>query len=107
VVLGAAVVFAGVGIAGIVEHGAQVSDYNNDSSCPSISASSRPAQCNDLVNSANTWTTVAVVSFVASGIALVGGVTLWLTAPGPTATTRASAFHCYGSFASLGCAGTF
>ena len=109
VVLGAAVVFAGVGIAGVVEHGAQVSDYNADPSCPAITAVGRPAHCNDLVNSASTWNTVAVVSFVASGIALVGGVTLWLATPGPTATTTApaSAFRCYGGFASLGCAGTF
>jgi hypothetical protein len=109
VVLGAAVVLAGVGIAGVVEHGGQVNDYNADPTCPAITASGRPAHCNDLVNSASTWNTVAVVSFVASGIALAGGLTLWLTAPRPTVATAApaNAFRCFGSFASLGCAGTF
>jgi len=107
VVLGAAVAFAGVGIAGVLEHASQVSAYNADPTCPAITASGRPAHCNDLVNSASTWNTVAVVSFVASGIALVGGVTLWLTASQPTATAPASAIRCFGGFASLGCAGTF
>lgn len=109
IVLGAAVVFAGVGIAGVVEHGSDVNTYNNDPTCPSITASNLPAHCNDLVSSANTWNTVAVVSFVASGVALIGGVTLWLAAPTPKATTNApaSAFRCYGSFGSLGCAGSF
>jgi hypothetical protein len=109
VVLGAAVVFAGVGIAGVVEHGAQVGDYNADPTCPAITASGRPAHCNDLVNAASTWNTVAVVSFVASGIALVGGVTLWLVAPGSGATSSApaTALRCFGGFASVGCAGTF
>jgi hypothetical protein len=50
-----------------------------------------------------------VVSFVASGIALVGGVTLWLVAPGSGATSSApaTALRCFGGFASVGCAGTF
>ena len=111
VVLGSAVVLGGVGIAGLLEHGSQVSAYNADSTCPAITAAGRPAHCNDLVNSANTWNTVAVVSFVASGIALVGGVTLWLAAPTPTApagtTAHASTLRCFGGFASVGCAGTF
>jgi hypothetical protein len=107
VVLGAAVIFAGVGVTGLVEHGAQVSDYNADPTCPAITATGRPAHCNDLVNSANTWNTVGVVSFVASGIALVGGVTLWLVTPGPSSAAPASAVRCFGGFVSLGCAGTF
>ena len=109
VVLGAAVVLAGVGVAGVVEHQAQVNAYNADSTCPAITAAGRPAHCNDLVNSANTWNTVAVVGFVAGGLALVGGVIIWLATPGPRSTTAApsNAFRCSGGFASLGCAGTF
>jgi hypothetical protein len=109
IVLGAAVVFAGMGVAGLGEHAAEVSDYNADSSCPAITAAGRPAHCNDLVNAANTWNTVAVVSFVASGIALAGGATLLLIAPGPKAATGtpATAFRCFGGFGSVGCAGTF
>jgi hypothetical protein len=110
IVLGAAVVLAGVGIAAVVEHGSDVNTYNNDPTCPSITSPNLPAHCNDLVSSANTWNTVAVVSFVASGVALIGGVTLWLAAPSPKTTTSAapaSAFRCYGGLGSLGCAGTF
>jgi hypothetical protein len=109
IVLGAAVVLAGVGIAGVVEHGAEVSAYNSDPTCPAITASGRPAHCNDLVDSASTWNTVAVVGFVAGGLALVGGVTLWVATPGPrpTTVTPANAFRCFGGLASVGCAGTF
>ena len=109
VVLGAAVVFAGVGVAGVVEHGTEVGDYNADSTCPAITAPGRPAHCNDLVNSANTWDTVAVVGFVAGGLALIGGVTLWLATPGPRTATaaRSTSLRCFGGFGSLGCAGTF
>ncbi|HEX3345801.1 MAG TPA: hypothetical protein VHS09_14555 [Polyangiaceae bacterium] len=109
VVLGAAVVLAGVGIAGVVEHTTEVDAYNADATCPAITASGRPAHCNDLVNAASTWNTVAVVSFVASGIALVGGVTLWLVAPSPKTAGAAPTgmVRCFGGFASAGCAGTF
>jgi hypothetical protein len=98
-----------VGIAGVVEHGAEVSAYNSDPTCPAITASGRPAHCNDLVDSASTWNTVAVVGFVAGGLALVGGVTLWVATPGPrpTTVTPANAFRCFGGLASVGCAGTF
>jgi hypothetical protein len=109
IVMGAGVVLTGVGIAGVVEHGAQVSDYNNDPTCPPISASTRSAHCSDYVNAASTWNTVAVVGFVAGGLALIGGVTLWLASPGSGTTTTppASAIRCFGGLASLGCTGTF
>jgi hypothetical protein len=109
IVLGSAVVLAGVGVAGVLEHSSNVSNYNADPSCPSIDSSTRPAQCNDYVNQANTWNTVGIVGFVAGGAALVTGVTLWLLAPThPTATaTRSSVFACAPGFAAVGCAGTF
>jgi hypothetical protein len=106
IVLGSAVVLAGVGVVGLLEHASNVSSYNADPSCPSINATSRPAQCNDDVNAANTWNTVGIVGFVGSGAALVAGVTLWLLAPSRPATSAAS-FGCVPGPGSLACAGTF
>jgi hypothetical protein len=109
IVLGSAVVLAGVGVAGLLEHASNVSNYNADPSCPSINTSTRPAQCNDDVNAANTWNTVGIVGFVGSGAALVAGVTLWLLAPSrPTASTSSSgSFACMPGPGALACAGTF
>jgi hypothetical protein len=108
VALGASVVFAGVGVLGLVEHQANINDYNTDPSCPAIGAASRPAHCSDFVSSANTWNTVAVVSLVASGVALAGGVTLWFIAPRPASSASGTtAVRCFAGVASLGCAGAF
>jgi len=80
-VLGTSVVFAGVGVLGILEHDSNANAYNADTSCPSIDAPVRPAHCNDLVSAADSWKTVAIVGFVGSGVALAAGVTLWVLAP--------------------------
>jgi hypothetical protein len=110
IVLGGSVVLAGIGITGLVERESKVNDYNADPACPSIGSATRPAHCDDLVSASNTWMTVAVVGFVTSGLALAGGVTLWLTAPRPAAagsSPAATSFHCAGGLASIACAGTF
>jgi hypothetical protein len=104
IVLGGSVVLGGVGILGLVEHDHNVSTYNSDSSCPPIAASARPAQCQSYVDSANTWQTVAVISFVTSGLALAGAATLWITAP---RAPRAAQIHCTLGPGSVGCAGIF
>jgi hypothetical protein len=106
IVLGSAVVLAGVGVVGLLEHASNVSNYNADPSCPSINATTRPAQCNDDVNAANTWNTVGIVGFVGSGAALVTGVTLWLLAPSRPATSAGS-FGCAPGPGAFACAGTF
>lgn len=90
VVLGSAVLFAGVGVVGLLEHAANVNDYNADPTCPAISSPMRPARCNDYVNAASTWSTVGVLGFVAGGVAAITGVTLWITAPTRTAPRAAS-----------------
>jgi hypothetical protein len=106
IVLGSAVVLAGVGVAGVLEHASNVSDYNADPTCPSIDSTSRPARCNDYVNAANTWNTVGIVGFVGSGAALVAGVTLWLLAPSRPAMSALS-FGCAPGPGAVACAGTF
>jgi hypothetical protein len=105
IVLGGAIILAGVGVAGVVEHSSNVDSYNDDNQCPSIDASSRPAQCNDYVNAANTWNAVGIVGFVGAGAALVAGVTLWIVAP--SRTPASASFGCVPGAGSLACAGTF
>jgi hypothetical protein len=109
IVLGSAVVLAGVGVAGLLENTSEISAYNGDSTCPGINSTNRPAHCNDYVNAANTWNTVAIVGFVGSGAALVAGITLWLLAPTRPAhvATPAGAFACAPGLGGFGCAGTF
>jgi hypothetical protein len=109
IVLGSAVVMAGVGVAGVLEHGSNVSAYNADPQCPSIDASTRPAQCNDDVNAANTWNTVGIVGFVGGGAALVAGVTLWLLSPSRPASSASLGlgFGCAPGPGAVACMGTF
>ena len=107
ITLGASVVLAGVGVLGLIEHDAKVADYNADSTCPPIDAATRPAHCDDFVNAANTWKTAAVVGFVTSGIALAGGITLWLTAPRPAPVAGAIALHCAAGLGVIACGGAF
>jgi hypothetical protein len=110
IVLGSAVVLAGVGVAGVLEHASNVSNYNADPSCPSIDSSTRPAQCDDYVNQANTWNTVGIVGFVAGGAALVTGITLWLLAPSHAAAISAASglvVGCAPGPGTVGCTGAF
>ncbi len=79
-----------------------VDDYNT--SCPGIGAA-QPATCDEKIDSARTWLTVSIVTFVAGGIFLVGGLTLAATAPrAPTPTT---AFGCAPSVGGVMCGGRF
>jgi hypothetical protein len=107
VMIGASVLLASVGAFGIVSRQNEISNYNADASCPGMGAATQPGHCSNLMNAASTWSTVAVVGFVSAGLALAGGVTLWLVAPSPKAAATAAAWHCFASAASLGCAGTF
>jgi hypothetical protein len=107
-VLGTSVVFAGVGVLGVLEHDSQVSAYNSDSSCPPMpsDATVRPTHCNDLVSAADSWKTVAIVGFVGSGVALVAGVTLWILAPRHPAA-NGTAIGCSPLAGGLACRASF
>jgi hypothetical protein len=108
VVLGSAVLFAGVGVVGLLEHSANVSDYNADPTCPAISSATRPARCDDYVNAASTWSTVSVLGFVAGGVAAITGVTLWITAPSRTSPRTAARYvTCGGAGLGVSCVGAF
>lgn len=106
-VLGTSVVFAGVGVLGVLEHDSSVSAYNADATCPPIDATVRPAHCNDLVNAASNWQTVAIVGFVGAGVALAAGVTLWIVAPRRPASNVAGAIGCGSLGLGLACRGSF
>lgn len=107
VVLGAGLAFAGLGVVGVLEHTSSVDAYNSDTTCPAIGSAVKPAHCNDYVNQANTWSTVSVVAFVTSGIAVAAGVTLWLLAPSRDTSAQAASLGCALGPAALGCHGTF
>ena len=78
-------VFAGTGGALLVTGGVGmlarkgiVDDYNDR--CPGLGAA-QPSDCDGKIDSARTWLTVAIVSFIAGGAFTLGGITLALTAP--------------------------
>jgi len=110
IAFGGAIVAAGVGALGLVQHDAKVNAYNTDSTCPGINSNlPQPQQCADDISASSSWNTVAIVGFVTSGIAFVGGVTLWLLAPRPgaSATSSGPSVGCSPGPSALLCAGTF
>jgi hypothetical protein len=106
IALGASVVFVGVGVLGLVEHGSSVNSYNADPACPSITSSSLPAQCSSYVSAAGTWNTVGIVGLVAGGAAALTGVTLWIFAPthGPQPAAHVC---CAAGLGGVTCGGAF
>ncbi len=85
-----------------------VDDYN--SSCPGLGAL-QSVDCENRVESARTWLTVSLVSFVSGGVFALGGLALAATAPrtqpsvatggvqcAPVLDRRGGNLHCVGSF---------
>ena len=108
---GALLITGGVGM--LVRKGI-VDDYNDR--CPGL-GTAQPADCDGRIDSARTWLTVAIVSFIAGGAFTLGGITLALTAPRrePSASARGAPggvrVGCAPSSerggASLACSGSF
>lgn len=106
--------FAGTGVAlgitgtvAILVRKGIVEDYNND--CPGLGVA-QSAPCEEKIDSARTWLTVSIITFVAGGIFLGGGVILAATAPrapSSPAPAPAAAFGCSPSVGGLVCAGRF
>jgi hypothetical protein len=107
VALGSALVLAGVGVVGVVEFNAYVTTFNNDQRCGTDLVPVGP--CEGYRSTANTWQTVAVASFVASGVAATGGVALWLLASRPSkgAAVWPPPLACGAGVGSLACVGRF
>jgi len=83
-----------------------VDDYND--ACPGLGAA-QPASCEDKIDSARTWLTVSVVTYVAGGLFLVGGVILAATAKSPEkpAAQTTTGFACAPGIGGVMCAGRF
>ncbi|MBS2014333.1 MAG: hypothetical protein JST00_15710 [Deltaproteobacteria bacterium] len=104
--------FAGTGLAlgvtgtvAILVRKGIVDDYNE--LCPGLGAA-QPASCEDKIDSARTWMTVSIITYVAGGIFLTGGAVLVATAPkAQSAPAPAAAFGCAPSLGGLACAGRF
>jgi hypothetical protein len=110
--------FAGAGAAMLVTGGVGmlirkgiVDDYNQR--CPGLGAA-QPADCDGKIDSARTWLTVSIVSFIAGGVFSLGGITLAVTAPRRESSASAPGgvrVGCAPSSerggASLGCSGSF
>ena len=106
---GTGVVPVATGIVGIFVRKGIVDDYNIQ--CPGLGAT-QPAGCDDKIASARTWLTVSIISLVAGGAFVVGGLTIVATAPHrPAIATRGLRLACAPSSmlsgASLTCAGSF
>lgn len=81
-----------------------VDDYNTV--CPGLGVS-QPAECDEKIDSARTWLTVSIITYVAGGIFLAGGGILVATAPRAQTPPPAAAFGCSPSLGGLVCAGRF
>ncbi len=99
----------GLGVLGIVQYNAKVNDYNANTSCPGIGAANQPSSCSSIVNQANTWRAVGVVSFVAGGLALGAAVVLFVieSPQSPPARSGTARVGCGVGPGSLVCAGSF
>ncbi len=77
-------------------------DKYNASTCPGEAAPVQPPDCQDRIDAAHRWQTLAIVGFAAGGVAAITGAVLVLTTPKTTRTTA-----CTVGPASLACTTTF
>jgi hypothetical protein len=108
---GAGVVLVAGGVGALLIHASKINDFNGVTNAPNAKGQcdkSLPnaggGPCQGLLDSANSWSTLAVVGFVAGGAALAGAVVLHLTAPraGAHGETTAACFP--GGTTGLSCA---
>jgi hypothetical protein len=110
--VGTGAALAGAGAVSLVVRNGQIEDYNK--SCPGLGAS-QPPSCAQQISSADTWMTVAIVTFIGGGVLAAGGGVLLATSPhaAPATSTAASpTLACSpalapGSTGLVTCAGTF
>jgi len=70
-----------LGFIGIAARQGQVSAYNDDPSCPSITSQMKSAACQSRIDAADTWQAASIVGFILAGSFLVAGAIVALTAP--------------------------
>lgn len=104
--------FVGAGAVSLLVRKGIVDDYNEQ--CPGL-GSAQPADCDAKIDSARTWLTVSIVSFVGGGVLAAGGLALVLTAPrgeprsasGPGTRAVGWSAWCAPGLGSVACAATF
>jgi hypothetical protein len=89
---------------GLGARGAEISDYNDDPSCPGAASPSQPASCASQLSAASTWKTVTIASFIGAGVLGAAAVTLLVTAP--RGVSRPSV-ACSAGLSAVGCSVTF
>jgi PEGA domain-containing protein len=110
---GAGVLFLAGGVTAQILSAAKNADFNAVTNAPSpngqcnkVFVDSGGGRCPGLLDAANTRFTIAVVGYVASGLALAGSLVLYLIAPSPRASAHDTAIACLPSndAAGIGCA---
>lgn len=81
VLLAAGGAFVVTGVVAQVARQSEISNYNDDASCPGVGQANQSPSCQSRITSASTWQTVSIVGFVAGGALAVGGLVLVVTAP--------------------------
>jgi hypothetical protein len=79
--LGTSAALIATGFIGIGARELEVNSYNDDPTCPGRAGSGQPPLCQSKIDTAQTWTTISIVGFVAAGALVAGGGILLLTAP--------------------------
>jgi hypothetical protein len=98
---GAGVVFLAGGITAQILSSSKNADFNDVTNAPSLNGQCNRSlpnagggPCQGLLDGANTRSTIAVVGYVASGLALVGAVVFYLTAPPTSPSGHRTAIAC-------------
>jgi len=100
---GAAVAFAGVGVAEHVRYYSKNKDYNDDPQCGIA------GQCKALADAADTARLVAIVGYSAAAVATGLAITFWLTDSPRSASAQplGLAFRCSPTLGGASCSGRF
>ncbi len=85
----------------------QVGRYNDRKDCPGVSQPNQPAECASILDGANTWRTLGIVSLVGAGVLLTTGAVLVVTAPGARPRPKAASLSCGPLGLGLACEGRF
>jgi len=113
---GVGAVGLGVGLYGAAENGARTDTFNDagcrlqDGVAVSVATRAYDAHCNDLKNSYESATSIAVVGLITGGVLAAAGAVLWLTEPSDRGKAAAVASRCaptIGVDAELGATCTF
>lgn len=86
-----------------------VDGYNSDERCPGTAAADQPPTCQSQKNGVSRWSTMGVISLVAGGVLVAGGLTLVLISPPTHSKVQVASFSaaCSPTLGGFSCGGTF